>query len=90
VAKRIGADKARTTDNLAESLGAEITRLRVAKGWSQVKFAEFLGYDERYVRELEQGTKSPTLRTLGNLAEAFAIPVSTLIRHAERKISVRK
>jgi transcriptional regulator with XRE-family HTH domain len=89
VAKRIGADKARTRDNLAESLGAEITRLRLAKGWSQVKFADFLGYDERYVRQLEQGTKSPTLRTLSNLAEAFGIPVSTLIRRAEQHVLVR-
>lgn len=90
MAKRIGADKARTTDTLAESLGAEITRLRVTKGWSQVKFAGLLGYDERYVRQLEQGTKSPTLRTISDLAEAFGVPVSTLIRRAERRISDRK
>ena len=84
MAKRIGADKTRKTDTLAASLGAEITRLRVARGWSQVKFAEVLGYDERYVRQLERGTKSPTLRTLGNIATAFRIPVSALIRRAER------
>jgi len=90
VAKRIGADKARRTGTLAESLGAEITRLRLAKGWSQVKFAEFLGYDERYVRQLEQGTKSPTLRTLENLARAFDLPVSNLIKRAERQRSGRE
>jgi transcriptional regulator with XRE-family HTH domain len=90
VPKRIGADKARTTHTLAESLGAEITRLRVAKGWSQVKFADLLGYDERYIRQLEQATKSPTLRTLINVAEAFSISVSSLIKRAERRISARK
>jgi XRE family transcriptional regulator, regulator of sulfur utilization len=73
--------------NLGESLGAEITRLRLTKRWSQVKFAEILGYDERYVRQLEQGAKSPTLRTLESLAKAFEVPVSVLIRRAERKIS---
>ena len=87
MAKRIGADKARRMRNLGESLGAEITRLRLTKGLSQVKFAEILGYDERYVRQLEQGTKSPTLRTLENLAKAFGVPLSALIRTAERKIS---
>jgi len=87
VAKRIGADNARRTGNLVESLGAEITRLRLAKGWSQVKFAEILGYDERYVRQLEQGTKSPTLRTLESLAKAFDLTVSVLIRRAERRVS---
>jgi transcriptional regulator with XRE-family HTH domain len=86
VAKRIGADKTRRTDTLAASLGAEMTRLRLEKGWSQVKFADLLGYDERYVRQLEQGTKSPTLRTLANIAEAFGITVTTLIRQAERHI----
>jgi len=90
VAKRIGADKTRRTDTLAASLGAEITRLRLGKRWSQVKFAELLGYDERYVRQLEQGTKSPTLRTLANIAEAFGITVSTLISQAERHVRVRK
>jgi transcriptional regulator with XRE-family HTH domain len=90
VAKRIGADKVRKTGTLAESLGAEITGMRLAKRWSQVKFADILGYDERYLRQLEQGTKSPTLRTLTHLAEAFGVPVSTLIKRAERRISVRK
>ena len=89
MAKRIGADKARTTDTLGESLGAEITRLRLAKGLSQVKFAELLGYDERYIRQLERGSKSPTLRTLTHLAEAFGIPVSTLLKKAERRLTVR-
>ena len=73
--------------NLADSLGAEITRLRLANGWSQIKLAEILGYDERYVRQLEQGTKSPTLRTLENIAKAFGLPVSVLVRRAERQIS---
>jgi len=43
-----------------------------------------------YLRQLEQGTKSPTLRTLTHLAEAFGVPVSTLIKRAERRISFRK
>ena len=89
MAKHIGADIARRNGNLAESLGAEITRLRLLEGWSQVKFAELLGYDERYIRQLEQGTKSPTLRTLQNLARAFDLPVSVLIKRAERHISAR-
>jgi transcriptional regulator with XRE-family HTH domain len=46
-----------------------------------------VGYEERYIRQLEQGTKSPTLRTLSNIAAAFGIPVSVLIRRAEKRIS---
>ena len=87
MAKRIGADRARRRDTLAASLGAEITRLRVREGLSQAAFAHLLGYDERYLRQLERGEKSPTLRTLAAVADAFGISVSTLIRRAERKIS---
>jgi transcriptional regulator with XRE-family HTH domain len=59
----------------------------MGRGWSQIKLADLLGYDERYIRQLEQGTKSPTLRTLSNIAHAFGIPVSTLIKRAERHVS---
>ena len=87
MAKRIGADKKRNTDTLATSLGAEMTRLRIDKGLSQVAFAHLLGYDERYIRQVERGEKSPTLRTLSAIAGALGISVSTLIRRAERKIA---
>jgi transcriptional regulator with XRE-family HTH domain len=87
VAKRIGADKERRTDTLAGSLGAQITRLRLSRGWSQIKLADLVGYDERYIRQLELGAKSPTLRTLINIAQAFAIPLSTLIKRAERGVN---
>lgn len=83
--KRIGADKSRRRETLAESLGAEITRLRVSKGWSQLQFGEVLGYDERYVGQLERAAKSPTLRTLTHIAEAFNLSVSKLIARAERR-----
>ena len=44
-----------------------------------------LGYTERYIGQLERGTKSPTLRTLADLAKAFSTEVSTIIRAAERR-----
>jgi ribosome-binding protein aMBF1 (putative translation factor) len=34
---------------LGEAVGAELTRLRVARGWSQQKLADELGYTERYI-----------------------------------------
>ena len=83
--KAIGADKRRESRTLGEALGAEITRLRVDRGWSQAKMAHDLGYTERYIGQLERGTKSPTLRTLTDLAKAFSIEVSTIIKAAERR-----
>ena len=58
--KKIGADKQRESRTLGEAVGAEITRLRVDRGWSQSKLAHDLGYTERYIGQLERGTKSPT------------------------------
>ena len=83
--KQIGADKERGARTIGEAVGAEITRLRVDRGWSQAKLAHDLGYTERYIGQLERGTKSPTLRTLADLAKAFSIELSTIIKAAERR-----
>src|SRR5713101_5824108 len=68
VPKPIGADKQRRARTLDESLGAELQELRTRRAWSQQKLAELVGYDESYIRQLERGVKSATLRTLSNLA----------------------
>lgn len=69
--KRVGATKYRESRTLGEAVGAELTRLRIARGWSQQKPADQLGYTERYIGQLERGTKSPTLRTIADIAEVF-------------------
>jgi len=85
VPKEIGADKKRESRTLGEAVGAEITRLRVDRGWSQSKLAHDLGYTERYIGQMERGSKSPTLRTLADLAKAFSTEVSAIIKAAERR-----
>jgi transcriptional regulator with XRE-family HTH domain len=89
VAKPIGADKERKVKHLDEALGAELTQLRLRQRWSQLKLSEIAGYDESYIRQLERGTKSATLRTLSDLASAFSISVSVLIKQAERRLPKR-
>jgi len=85
VPKQIGADKHRESRTLGEAVGAELTKLRVDRGWSQLKLADALGYTERYIGQLERGSKSPTLRTLADIANAFSIELSTIIKAAERR-----
>jgi transcriptional regulator with XRE-family HTH domain len=89
VPKQIGADKHRESRTLAQAFGAELTRLRLAKGWSQQKLADDLGYTERYIGQLERGVKSPTLRTIADIAEVFATKPSVLLRAAERRQAKR-
>ena len=83
--KKIGADKHRESRTLGDAVGAELTKLRVDRGWSQLKLADALGYTERYIGQLERGTKSPTLRTLADVANAFSIELSAIIKAAERR-----
>jgi transcriptional regulator with XRE-family HTH domain len=84
VAKPIGTVKKREAGTLGEALGAELTRLRVVKNWTQQRVSEMLGYDVTYIRQLERGGKSPTLRTLSHIAEIYSLRVSVLIARAER------
>lgn len=84
MAKPIGTVKKRLAGNLGEALGVELTRLRVAKNWSQQSVSEMLGYDVTYIRQLEKGGKSPTLRTLSHISEIYSLRVSVLIARAER------
>ncbi len=84
--KQIGADKHRESRTLGEAVGAELTRLRVARGWSQQKLADALGYTERYIGQLERGVKSPTLRTLADIAQALSTKPSNILRAAERRL----
>jgi transcriptional regulator with XRE-family HTH domain len=90
VAKPIGADKKREARNLGEALGLELTKLRVTQKWTQQKVSEMLGYDESYIRQLEKGSKSPTLRTLSHVAQIYSLKVSTLLARAERGLSRRQ
>jgi transcriptional regulator with XRE-family HTH domain len=85
MAKPIGADKERKAGNLGEAVGAEITRLRTARRWTQQRLAEIAGYDESYIRQLERGTKSATIRTLSNIASAFSLNASALLKGAEQR-----
>lgn len=90
MAKRIGADRERQVRDLEQALGAELTTLRVKSALSQARLSELTGYDESYLRQLEKGTKSPTLRTVATLARAFSMRASEFIRRAERRLPAPK
>ena len=89
MAKPIGAVKTREAGNLGQALGTELTRLRVSEGWTQQRVSEMLGYDVTYIRQLEKGSKSPTLRTLSHFAEIYSLRVSILIARAEKILAKR-
>lgn len=62
------------------SLGKRIRELRKERGWRQIDLAEEAGINENYVSDLEVGKKEICLRTLRNIANAFGLKTSELLR----------
>jgi transcriptional regulator with XRE-family HTH domain len=90
VAKKIGADRQRSTANLPAALGAELTERRIKAGWSQQSLAERLGYDITYIGQIERAEKSPSLTTLISFATAFDTSLSEIFKAAEERLSLRR
>ena len=54
-------------------LGSNVRRLRQTKGISQEELAFAAGMKRSYVSDLERGTRNPSVRALGRLAEALGV-----------------
>jgi transcriptional regulator with XRE-family HTH domain len=89
VPKRIGADKKREANTLAKAIGAEITELRVSKGWSQAEMAHLIGYTEKWIRSTEMGANT-TIELLAAAASLFSTRLSDIVLAAERRIEQKK
>ena len=90
MAKKIGADRKRSTVNIPSALGAELTDRRAKAGISQQALADRLGYNINYIGQIERAEKSPSLNALMSLATVFELNLSELLRAAERRISPSK
>lgn len=85
VAKPIGADNKREATTLAKAIGAEITELRVSRGWSQAEMAHLVGYTEKWVRSTEMGANT-TVELLAAVAFLFSTNLSDIVLAAERRV----
>lgn len=68
----IGAD-------LQEQVGANLRRLREARGLTQEHLAHFAGLATRHLQKIEAGQVNVTLRTLGRLGAALGVEPSSLV-----------
>ena len=66
-------------DEVHAAFGGRLKLFRSTRGGSQQNLAEAAGLSRSYVAQLEQGAKSPTLRTLSALAGALKIRASDLV-----------
>ncbi len=60
-------------------LGRNVRRRRLELGWTQEQLAEKSGFDQRYVSQLENGRRSPTIVSLYELAVALETTPVALI-----------
>lgn len=61
-------------------LASRLRQLRDARRWSQETVARRAGINRSYYSQLELGNYSPTLDVLWDLAEAFGVPITDLLR----------
>jgi transcriptional regulator with XRE-family HTH domain len=58
-----------------ERLVAQIRRRMTRQGWSANQLADLSGVSRGFVSEMLSGHKSPTLRTLAKIADAFGVQI---------------
>lgn len=66
--------------DLVELLGANVRQLRKSKGLSQEELALEAGMKRSYLSDLERGTRNPSVRAIGRLAEALGVEAADLLR----------
>ena len=69
-----------------EAVALVVRYLRREHNISQEKLAELINSHQVYICEIEQGKKLPSLNVLNNIAQAFHIPLSELVRQIEEKL----
>lgn len=68
----------------AQAFGDALKQLREERGLSQEAAALTCGIDRAHFGKLERAAKTPTLKTVWRIADAFETRPSDLLAHAER------
>jgi transcriptional regulator with XRE-family HTH domain len=77
------------TKALLPVIGANVARLRRARGLTQAQLAEALGCEPTYVQKVEYGTGTPSLPMLVALAKHLGVAIGMLFRTATPKPPTR-
>lgn len=64
---------------ILKTLGANVRRLRLAKGWSQERFAFEAEIHRTYVSEIERAVRNPTATMIEKLAKPLGVPPGRLL-----------
>lgn len=69
--------------NLTKAIGLAIRNARTERGFTQEDLAESANLHVTAVGRMERGDRLPRLDTLAQVALAFGLPLSQLLRQAE-------
>lgn len=69
------------------AFGADVRRLRKARGLSLERLAEKSGLSTNYVASLETKARDPSLSTVHAIAKALGVPLSELVKDRSSAIS---
>lgn len=64
---------------LERTVGANVRRLRLARGWTQERLAQEAEITTRYVGMVERGQTSVTVGMLGKLAKVLGLEANELL-----------
>lgn len=67
--------------------GADVRRLRKARGLSLEQLAEKAGLSTNYIATLETKPRDPSLSTLRRIARALQVPISELVKEKASAVS---
>ncbi|MBX3177742.1 MAG: helix-turn-helix transcriptional regulator [Candidatus Hydrogenedentes bacterium] len=73
--------------SLNRVIGKVLADRRRASNMSQETLAFECGLHPTYISQVERGLKSPTMRTMFQIASVLETPLSEVIREVEKKIS---
>lgn len=64
---------------MVQLLGRNVRHYRKLAGMTQEQLALEVGMERSYISDLERGTRNPSVRALGRLADALSIEPSALL-----------
>jgi len=69
--------------DVLRTVGAKVSEARTGRGWTLRELAERSGVSVRFLVQLESGRGNISIRRLADLADAFGVTASDLLREAE-------
>jgi transcriptional regulator with XRE-family HTH domain len=73
-----------TRENFAVRFGESVRIFRQQKGISQEKLGELAQVDRKHISTIELGKQTTSIEIAYRIAQALDMPLSMIIKHAER------